>query len=272
MNMSGKDIKADILDTIRNSEILANKKLLVISVGNNGSAMSYLKGIESTAKKLDVEIEHVNFSEDITNEVYASHLDYYNNSDCSGMLLLTPLPNHLDLNYLGNKIDPSKDVDCLNEINTGKFYLSNDTSTVGPCTAKAVMKFLSFNDYNLQGKKVCVVGASNIVGKPLAKLLLDEDATVTVCNAHTTDLKSHTLVADVVVSCAGVAKLITADMINSNSVVIDVGINFVDGKICGDVDYENCIQVSSNISSVPGGVGTVTSTMIYENMMNLNKK
>lgn len=266
MILSGKDIKKNIIQDLNNSGVLTNKKMLVLSVGDNSSSISYLKGIENTAKELSVSVEHINFNNDIANEEYANKLVEYNSMEYSGILLLTPLPKHLDLKFLGNVLSPSKDLDCLNESNVGKFYLSSTDETIGPCTAKAVIEIIKINNVDLTGKSVCVVGASNIVGKPVSKLLLDKNATVTICNEFTSDLQSITNKADVVIACAGVAKLIKKDMINENCLVIDVGINFLDGKLCGDVDYDKCIEKSPNITPVPGGVGSITSAIIFKNM------
>ncbi len=266
MNFKGSVIKDYIADELVSSKVLIGKRMLVISVGDNSSSMSYLKGIINTAKRFEVDVEHVNFDSTISNEEYASHLEVYNKQDYSGILLLTPLPKHLDITYLGNVLSPSKDVDCLNDLNVGKFYLSSDVDSIGPCTAKAVMQIINKNSIDVTGKKVCVIGASNIVGKPVTKLMLDANATVTVCNVHTKNLKEIVLQSDIVVSCAGVANLVKDDMISENTIIIDVGINFVDGKLCGDVDYDSCIKVTPYITPVPGGVGSVTSTIIFQNM------
>lgn len=272
MKVLGTEISSHLLNELNDSKILENRKLVVMSVGNNSSAMSYLKGIQNRANELGVIIDHANFSEDIDLETFIDHIKYYNGSDCSGIMLLTPFPSHLSVEKLGNAINPLKDVDCLNQYNTGKFYISNDIDEIGPCTAKAVLKFITVNNIDVEGLEVCIVGASNIVGKPTAKLFLDLNATVTVCNASTRDLESQCKKADIVVSCAGVAKLIKPSMLKSDAIVIDVGINFVDGKMCGDVDYDGCIKVSSNITPVPRGVGSVTSVMIFDNLARLISK
>lgn len=272
MKLLGKEVNTVILDNLKNSGILNNCKLAVFSVGDDLSAKSYYKGICKRAETLGVEIINVNFSHEIDNNSFIEHIDFYNKSDCDGIMILTPLPKHLCLEKIGNAIDPLKDVDCLNKLNTGEFYLSSDSSDVGPCTAKAVISYLKINNYELCGKHVCVVGASNIVGKPTSKLLLDLNATVTICNVHTKNLEDICRRSDVIVSCAGVANLIKKSMIKKDAFVIDVGINFVNGKMCGDVDYENCFCITPFITPVPGGVGVITSTIIFDNMAKLISK
>ncbi len=269
MKLLGKEISSVILEELKASKVLENRKLVVMSVGNNPSAMAYFKGICNRAEELDVLIEHVNFTEDIDDETFISHIEFFNTSDCDGIMLLTPFPEQLSLTKISSAIAPSKDVDCLTKINNGQFYLSNNIEDVGPCTAKAVIKFLTVNNVDVQGKEVCIVGASNIVGKPTAKLFLDLDATVTVCNASTKDLTKHASNADIVVSCAGVANLIRKPMLKPDAIVIDVGINFVDGKMCGDVAYDECLSVTPNITPVPRGVGAVTSVIIFDNLAKL---
>ncbi len=269
MKLLGKEISSVILEELKSCNVLSGKKLVVVSVGDNPSAMSYFKGIANRAKDLDVIIEHANFTNDIDNDTLISHIEYFNESDCDGIMLLTPFPSHLSLNKIVSVLSPNKDVDCLTQVNNGNFYLSNNISEVGPCTAKAVVKYLSVNNIDVEGMEVCIVGASNIVGKPTAKLLLDLNATVTVCNASTKDLLKHAKSADVLVSCAGVANLIKKDMLKNDAIVIDVGINFVDGKMCGDVSYDECLEVTPYITPVPKGVGAVTSVLIFDNLAKL---
>lgn len=265
MILAGKDISNIIIDELNESKKLAGAKFSVISVGDNKSAMSYFKGILSKAEKLNIEVNHVNLDENTSNEEYIAALKECNDSDTNGILLLTPVPSQIDFELVSSYIDPSKDVDCLSKLNSGNFYLTSEDS-VGPCTAKAVMEILKVNNYDLTSKKVCIIGASNIVGKPLAKLMLDANATVTVCNYYTDDVPSYSRECDVVVSACGVAKLVKKEYLKKDAIVIDVGINFIDGKMCGDVDFEDCSEVTKNITPVPGGVGSVTSTIIFKNM------
>lgn len=271
MILSGKDISAQIISSLQDSKTLVGKVLAVISVGDNKSAMSYLKGIINKAELVNVEVRHINLSSDISTEEYVSEIKKCNQSDASGILLLTPLPDHIDFDFASSFVDSSKDVDCLTKENSGVFYTSSK-DVVGPCTAKAVVEVLKANNYDLTSKQVCIVGASNIVGKPVAKLMLDANATVEVCNYYTNDLASHTKKADIVVVAVGVAKLIKKEHLKNDAIVIDVGINFLDGKLCGDVDYDECSEVSSNITPVPGGVGSITSSIIFQNLSLLTNK
>lgn len=271
MILSGKEISENIISSLQESKILDNKILAVISVGDAKSAMSYLKGIMNKALSVNVEVRHINLDKNITTNEYIEAIKKCNLSDANGILLLTPLPEHIDFDYASSFVDSNKDVDCLTKENSGIFYTSSK-DVVGPCTAKAVMEFLTINEYDLTSKQVCIVGASNIVGKPVAKLMLDANATVEICNYHTSNLALHTKNADIVVAAAGVAKLINKEHLKENAIVIDVGINFLDGKLCGDVDFDDCLHVSKFITPVPGGVGSVTSSMIFKNLSLLVSK
>ncbi len=265
MIVSGKEISNEIINTLKATGSLDGNTLAVISVGENKSAMAYLKGIENKAMLLNVRVKHISLAEKTTTEQYIETIKTTNSSGVNGILLLTPVPSHIDFEEASACVDYRLDVDCLTKANSGQFYLSS-VDVVGPCTAKAVMEVLSANNIDLTGKEVCIVGASNIVGKPTAKLMLDNNATVTVCNYHTSDLSFHTKKSDIVVAAAGVAKLIKKEHLKNDAIVIDVGINFFEGKLCGDVDYDDCLEVTKNITPVPGGVGSITSTIIFKNM------
>ncbi|MFV0499128.1 MAG: bifunctional 5,10-methylenetetrahydrofolate dehydrogenase/5,10-methenyltetrahydrofolate cyclohydrolase [Bacilli bacterium] len=258
-----------ISDAILNNLNIKGKKLVVISVGNDKRAISYLRGIESKASKVGVIVEHLSLNSDTTNDEYIKQILLLNDT-ADAILLLTPLEEHLNLNEIVGNLDNKKDVDCLTKYNNGRFYLSTN-EVVSPCTALAVMEIFKFNKYDLTSKKVCIVGASNIVGKPLTKLMLSANATVTVCNYYTNDLAKHTSESDIIVMACGVPKLLKKEYIKNNAIIIDVGINFVDGKLCGDVDYEDCSLKSKFITTVPGGVGSITSSIIFKNMSLLNK-
>ena len=184
-----------------------------------------------------------------------------------GILLFRPLPKHLDEEPLKAMINPLKDVDCMSPVNIAKVF-SGDESGFAPCTAEAVMKLFEHYGVELSGKRVTVVGRSMVVGKPLAMLLLKANATVTVCHTRTKDLKEACRSAEILAAAAGKAKMITADMIADGAVVADVGINVdEDGALCGDVDFEAVSAKASLISPVPGGVGSVTSSVLASHVI-----
>jgi methylenetetrahydrofolate dehydrogenase (NADP+)/methenyltetrahydrofolate cyclohydrolase len=179
-----------------------------------------------------------------------------------GILHMMPLPAHIDTDTIIRNIAPQKDVDGLTDSNVAGLIMGRPCFV--PATPKAVMATLDYYHISLEGKEVAIVGRSNVVGKPLAQLCLQRNATVTVCHSRTKDLASVTKRADVLIAAVGKAHLITADMVRSGAVVIDVGINSLDGKIVGDVDYDGVAAVASALTPVPGGIGSVTTMMIVE--------
>jgi methylenetetrahydrofolate dehydrogenase (NADP+)/methenyltetrahydrofolate cyclohydrolase len=210
---------------------------IAVLLPNDPSSVSYKKAIISKAEKIGVQVV----------------------SD----------PNEAD-GVIGKNIDPSKDIDCQTEINLGKLFAGNPLFK--PATAEAVIELLKHYGIELSGKNVVVIGRSTIVGKPLAHLLLDEDATVTICHSKTLNLGSYTKNADIVVSAAGKPNLVTEDMVNNNSIIVDVGTNFVDGKLVGDVDFEKVEPLVKAISPVPGGVGPITASILLKHTCESAKK
>lgn len=182
-----------------------------------------------------------------------------------GILLMMPLPKSIDSQRIINRIDPSKDVDGLTDANIANLYTGRDGFV--PCTPQAVMAILDYYHISLSGKEVVIIGRSHVVGKPLAQLCLSRNATVTVCHSRTNDLKAVCQRADVIMAAVGKAGLVTGDMIKPGAVVIDVGINRVDGKTVGDVAFEDAALRAGAITPVPGGVGAVTTMMILENVV-----
>jgi len=181
-----------------------------------------------------------------------------------------PLPKQIRENVILKTIDYRKDVDGFNPLNTGRLVVGADTYL--PCTPGGIMHILEYHDIDLSGKNAVVIGRSNIVGKPIAMLLLEKNATVTICHSRTEDLKSHTKNADILVAAVGRPKFITGDMIKEGAVVIDVGINDVEGKIVGDVDFESTEPVAGYITPVPGGVGSTTISILIQNTLKSVKR
>ena len=197
--------------------------------------------------------------------------DLNKDNTVDGILIQSPVPDRFNINELFEKISFYKDVDGFNPINVGRISL--EMNGYVPCTALGIMQLLKYYNISVKGKHAVVVGRSNIVGKPIARMLLQEDATVTICHSKTVNLKTYTKTADILIVAVGKEKLIQADMIKDNVIVIDVGINFTkEGKIVGDVDFENVKKKCSYITKVPGGVGPMTVVMLAKNTIDSANK
>ena len=193
-------------------------------------------------------------------------IDKLNKDDSvDGMIVQLPLPKHINKDKVLNRVLPEKDVDGLSLLNAGK--LASRQKSLQPATPKGIMMLLDYYKIPIKGKHAVIVGASNLVGAPMARLLLHRDATVTVCHIHTKDLTFHTKQADILVVATGVINLINGDMIKEGAVVVDVGINRLDGKIVGDVNFESCEHKASYITPVPGGVGPMTINALMHNVI-----
>jgi len=240
-------------------------KLVVIQVGNDPASSVYVNNKKIFCEKTGILFEHIKY-EDVTEEELISKIEVLN-SDASvtGILVQLPLPKHLDEQKVIDAINPLKDVDGLTTINSGKLYVGK--KGLVPCTAKGVIAILDSENIDLNGKNVVVVGRSKLVGLPLVKLLLDRNATVTVCHSRTLDLKEKTLSADILIVAIGKKHFITADFVKKDAIVIDVGINRVEGKLYGDCDFDNIKDKCLAITPVPGGVGPLTITMLISNVI-----
>ena len=241
--------------------------LAVILVGDNQASQVYVRnkvkaceqtGIHSVLEKHDAALSEA----DLLARVHALNHD----DSIHGILVQLPLPAHIDAQKVIEAIAPEKDVDGFHVASAGA--LMTGLPGFWPCTPHGCMKMLEHIGYSLRGKHAVVIGRSNIVGKPMALMLLQQNATVTVCHSATVDLKAHTLQADVIVAAVGKRHVLTADMVKPGAVVIDVGMNRDDeGKLCGDVDFAGVSQVASHITPVPGGVGPMTITMLLVNTL-----
>ncbi len=264
-----QEIKTQLITKI--DKVMIKPCLAVVQVGNDEASNVYIKAKEKACKEVGLYFKHIKLSEDnkeieIINKIKELNNDEYVN----GILVQLPLPDKFNKNRIINVIDKHKDVDGLTLYNMVKLY--KGTPNITPCTPKGIMRLLEHSEIEIEGKNVVIVGRSELVGKPLAMLMMHQGATVTICHSKTTDLKSHTINADILVSAVGKANLITADMVKDNAYVIDVGINRIDGKLCGDVDFEN-ISKKADITPVPGGVGPMTIAMLIENTIeNFNSK
>ena len=242
-------------------------KLVVIIVGEDAASHIYVKNKEKAAQRIGIDSETVYLPKETTEEELLRYIHHYNSMmEVNGILVQTPLPNHICADKVLEAIDPRKDVDGFHALSVGKMIL--ELGGFVPATPLGVMRLLQEYKIDLVGKDCVVVGASNIVGKPLASLLLNAGATISVCHIHTKDVKSYTQNADIVFVGVGKPNLITQDMIKEGAVVVDIGINrLASGELVGDVDYENVAPKCSYITPVPGGVGPMTIAMLLQNTL-----
>ncbi len=242
-------------------------KLAVVRAGEREDDIAYEKGIMKRFGTVEAEVEVIKLPIDIDEESFEETIRRLNEDEkVHGILVFRPLPKQLDDNRLKEIIRPDKDVDSISMANAAKVF-AGDKTGYAPCTAQAVMELLEHNKIDLTGKKVAIVGRSLVVGKPLAMLMLGRNATVTVCHTRTKNIAEECKRADILVACAGSAKMIKRDFTNPDQIVVDVGINFVDGAMCGDVDYDDVAEHVAAITPVPGGVGTVTTSVLLKHTL-----
>ena len=240
--------------------------LAVIMVGENPASAVYVRNKERACAKIGIASRTITLPEDCTQEELHARIDALNDDPAvHGVLVQLPLPARLDESAAQLRVKAEKDVDGFHALNAGK--LMQGIPAMLPCTPKGVLFMLKNAGVPLDGANAVVVGRSNIVGKPMSLLLLRENCTVTVCHSHTRDLAEITRRADVLVAAIGRPRYITADMVKPGAAVIDVGINRVDGKLCGDVDFERVQETAGWITPVPGGVGPMTVAMLMENTL-----
>lgn len=231
--------------------------LRVILIGNDPAAASYVRMVEKRSNKDGLDAQVIYLEASVTEDELIQQIESLNkNKAVHGILVQMPLPKHIDKNKVVKTISPDKDVDGFHELNAGKLYTGQDG--LYPCTPYGVIHMLEYSGIEIEGKHAVVIGRSNVVGKPVAMLLLQRNATVTVCHSRTKDLAKHTKEADILIAAAGRPHMVKKDMVKEGAVVIDVGIHEVDGAITGDVDYESVKDVAGYLTPVPGGVGTTT--------------
>lgn len=238
--------------------------LAVVIVGDNKASQSYVRSKERVCNKLGMHSKKIALKIETSESELLDIINRLNYDDkIHGILVQLPLPNHIDEMKVIESILPEKDVDGFHPINAGKLLIGQDS--LKPCTPYGIIKLLEEYKIDIESKNAVVIGRSNIVGKPISIMLLEKNATVTICHSRTKDLKNITKAADIVVVALGKPKYLTEDMIKEGAVIIDVGINSVDGKIVGDVDFDNVKDKASFITPVPGGVGPMTITMLMSN-------
>jgi methylenetetrahydrofolate dehydrogenase (NADP+)/methenyltetrahydrofolate cyclohydrolase len=285
--ISGTQIAQDLRTSIKQqTQELKTQGIIpglgVVLVGNNPASISYVTAKEKACEENGLASKEIRLPEDVTQDQLLSVIEQFNQDpEIHGILVQLPLPNHIKEDQVIQAISPEKDVDGFHPISLGKMITGQDTFL--PCTPHGVIQILKAIDASPAGRQVTIVGRSNIVGKPLANMLLARgpwgDATVTVCHSKTPDLKEHTLKADILIAAVGAAKLITKDMIKPGAVVIDVGVNRVPDeskksgfRLVGDVDFDGALEVASAITPVPGGVGPLTITMLLYNTLESAKR
>ncbi len=242
-------------------------KLAVVRVGEREDDIAYEKGIMKRFGAVEAEVEVIELPVDIDEASFEENIVRLNEDDgVHGILVFRPLPKQLNDDRLKELIRPDKDVDSISMANAAKVF-AGDKTGYAPCTAQAVMELLEHYKVDLTGKRVVIVGRSLVVGKPLAMLMLGKNATVTVCHTRTRNIEEECKRADILVACAGSAGMIKRDFTNPDQIVVDVGINFVDGVMCGDVDYAETAEHVAAITPVPGGVGTVTTSVLLKHTL-----
>ena len=258
--LDGKEVKRIKLEELKNEVLKLDRPLglTVIQVGDDSASNIYVKQKSKMANNLEFNFNHIKLEENVTEEEVLKIINSLNRDNCvDGILVQMPLPEHLNSRVIQNAISPLKDVDGLTDINMG--MLVHKKNCLVPCTPLGVMELLKYYNIDVAGKNVVIVGRSDLVGRPMAEVMINNDATVTLCHSKTKNLKDITKNADVLVVAVGKAKLITSDMVKDGVVVVDVGINRLeDGSLCGDVDVDGVSSKCSYITPVPGGVGQMT--------------
>lgn len=249
---------------------LSDKLTLVdISVGNDKSTEIYVKQKEKMAYKIGYDFLNLHYDNIKENDLIDKINELNNDPKITGIIVQLPLPSYLNTNKIINSIDSSKDVDGLTCNNTLK--LINNQLGLRPCTPKGIITLLNYYEIDFKNKKVVIIGRSNLVGKPLFNMLLNQDATVTLCHSKTLNLSDFTKDADILIVACGKPKLINSNMIKDNCIIIDVGINYFNNSICGDVDFDSVYSKVKMISKVPGGVGPMTVISLMENVFDAYK-
>lgn len=268
--LSGKTVAIGIKRQIKSytEELKASGKSLKISsilVGDDGGSVYYQNFQEKLANNLGIDFEKIKLDESISEENLKLKIEELNKDDSvNGIMLLLPLPKHIDERSVTNLIDADKDLDCLSEVSVGRFYKGEKCFM--PCTPNSVITLLKAYNIEIEGKEVVIIGRSNIVGKPLFQMFLNENATVTVCHSRTKNLKEVCKRADILVVAIGRANFIDSSYVREGAVVIDVGTSEVNGKITGDVNFDDVYEKASLITPVPGGVGSLTTTLLLKNV------
>ena len=264
-------------ELVKDFEVLKSKdiepKLKIVRVGAREDDLAYERGALSRMEKCGIKAEVLELPVDICQTDFVKELKAVNDDpSVHGILLFRPLPKQLDMEEIKFVVDPVKDIDCMNPLNAEKIF-EGDKTGYPPCTSQACVEILDHYGIDMKGKRAAVIGRSMVVGKPLAMLLLDKNATVTICHSRTNDLPGVCRQAEVVIAAVGRAEMVTGDFISEGAVVIDVGINVnAEGKLCGDVKFDECVDKASMITPVPAGVGSVTTSVLAKHVVKACKQ
>lgn len=271
--LNGNEVSKNILDNLKpRIEKLKERdiipQLCIILVGENRDSILYVNQKQKYCNKRDILCTTHKLDENVgENEIIELLNQLNNDNNVHGIIIEMPLPKHLNKNNILKNINSKKDIDGYNPINTGKLLLNYD-KYLSPCTPKACLEILKYYKIELIRKNIVIVGSGNI-GIPLSILLLQQNATVTICHIYTKNIKEFTQKADIIISCCGSPKLIKKEWINNNSIILDCGINYMDNKLVGDVDYENVKDKCLYITPVPGGVGPVTISVLISQLIDI---
>ena len=272
MILDGKKLREELLANYKNIIEKENLKikLAIIQVGDNEASNIYVKNKEKYCNMVGIKTDIYKLSSDTKEEELINLIDKLNKiKEVTGIILQSPVPKHIDYDKCSKTILSSKDVDGFTKENIYKLYMNEDT--IMPATVKGIIVLLKKYNINIDGSNVVIIGRGNIVGKPLSLALTNENATVSLLHSHTKDITKYTKEADIIISACGTPNIITSDMIKDNPVVIDVGVNRINGKIVGDVDFESVSKKASYITPNPGGVGPMTIAMIIDNLIKLKR-
>ncbi len=272
MILDGKKLRDELLVQYKEKikEEKLNITLAIILVGNNEASKLYIKNKEKYCTEVGIKVDKYLLDEDTSEEVLINLIKDLNEDEkVTGIILQSPVPDGIDFDKCSGMILPSKDVDGFTKDNVYNLYLNK--KSILPCTVKGIIKLLEHYNIEINGKNVAIIGRGNIVGKPLAMALENRNATVSLLHSKTKDLKMFTKDADIVVVACGIPKLLKKDMIKEGSVVIDVGISRVDGKIVGDIDFDNIKDIALFVTPNPGGIGPMTIAMIIDNLIEMGE-
>lgn len=259
--------KQEIISQVKN--IKTKLTLAVIQVGDDPASNVYIKGKERLCNEVGINFIHYKFESSTTDEIINKINELNTNQDINSILVQLPLPDELDKKAIIESINPIKDVDGLTSLNIGRLY--NGLPCIIPCTAYGILKLLEHIEIDLTGKNVVIIGRTTLVGIPLSAILMNKNATVTICHSKTVNLSEKTKQADILIVAAGNRHLITKEMIKDKAIIIDVGITRDNDKLYGDVNFDDCIDKCMMITPVPGGVGPMTIIMLMNNVIECYK-
>lgn len=273
--LAGRPVADALLESLKADVKKLDPKLVVVQVGDDPASASYINQKLKSCTAVGMRHEHRHLPDSTTlPELMKLMSDLNNDADVTGFIVQLPLPKQLQPHVpeVIRAIDPKKDIDGFGAYNIGKMFLSVEFEHLPPATPSGVIEMLKFYNIAIEGKHAVVVGRSNIVGKPLAVMLLNRGATVTVCHSKTKNLAEITKQADILCAAVGSPKMITKDMVKPGAVIIDIGVSRVDGKLCGDVDFDALSSIASAMTPVPGGVGPLTVASLIRNCVTAKKR